>query len=165
MAEPFIAEIRLFSYDRVPQGWQRCEGQTLSIAQNQALFSLLGNAYGGDGVTIFALPDLRGRVPVHPSPTVPYGSSGGEAAHTLTEAEMPAHTHTVAASDQSPVAISPEGQSWSALEGFYGKADPLVPMNGGAIAPAGGGQPHENMQPYLALSFCIATVGIYPSRN
>ncbi|WP_028544639.1 phage tail protein [Paenibacillus taiwanensis] len=167
MSEPFLAEIRLFPYGFAPKGWLPCEGQILSINNNQALFSLVGTTYGGDGRTTFALPNLKGRVPIHTSSSHTLGQSQGEATHTLTINEMPAHVHIARASSQPPSLPSAQDNVWAA-----GVADSYVPvaaapsnMSASALAPVGGSQPHNNMQPYLSLQFCIAIVGIYPSRS
>jgi microcystin-dependent protein len=167
MSDPFIGEIKAFPYNLVPRGWAACEGQILSIAQNQALFSLLGTTYGGNGVTMFALPDLRGRVPIHASPSIPAGAVQGEEAHTLTVNEMPQHTHIANASSAaaSVAAVAP-ANTWATTESAsYNPPGTAVAMAQTAISASGGSQPHPNMQPYLAVAFCIATQGIYPSRN
>jgi microcystin-dependent protein len=167
MAEPFLGEIRLFSGNFPPRGWALCDGSLLPINQNQALYSLLGTTYGGNGQTTFALPDLRGRVPVHPGNGVTLGQNSGEEAHTLTEAEMPLHTHTVSGSNSTGTSRNPDGGSW-AITGETTLAynqTPNVGMNRQSLSEAGGSQPHTNMQPYIVLNFCIAIEGIYPSRN
>jgi microcystin-dependent protein len=163
--DPYIGEIRLFSFDLVPNGWAPCQGQLLPILQNQALFSLLGTTYGGDGVNNFALPDLRGRVPVHFDNTYPLGTSTGEATHTLTTAEIPAHIHTVRASTATASSANLTGNVWAQEANSFGPAATLAAMSDAAISKAGGSQPHENMQPYLAVSFYIATQGLYPSHG
>ncbi|ARU60748.1 phage tail protein [Tumebacillus avium] len=165
MSEPFVGEVRLFANNYAPRGWMFCEGQILQINQNQALYSLLGNVYGGDGVTTFALPDYRGRVPIHVSPTIPLGTSQGEAAHTLTVNEMPQHTHQVSAASANAADPSPSGGVWSSQLNGYSPAAQLVAMDVEAIGVTGGSQPHENMQPYLVLNYAIAIQGIFPSRN
>ncbi|WP_405079941.1 phage tail protein [Paenibacillus chitinolyticus] len=166
MSEPFVGEIRLFANNYAPRGWAFCEGQTLSINANQALYSLIGTIYGGDGVTNFKLPDLRGRVPIHVGSTNPLGQSAGEAAHTLTINEMPAHTHQVAASGNAGSTFSPANNAWAVETALYeSPSAAAVSMNGGALSAAGQSQPHSNMQPYLAVNFAIALVGIYPPRN
>jgi len=165
MSEPFIGEIRLFGGNYAPRGWMFCEGQILPIMTNQALYSLLGNVYGGDGVTTFALPDYRGRVPIHVSPSIPLGTAQGEAAHTLTVNEIPQHTHQVYGSSNPASASSPNGNIWADATNLYDPPATMVQMNPQAIAPAGGGQSHPNMQPYLSLNFTIAIEGIFPSRN
>jgi microcystin-dependent protein len=142
-----------------------CEGQILPIAQNQAVFSLLGTTYGGDGMTTFALPDLRGRVPVHSDSTLLLGQAQGEASHTLTTNEIAAHTHLASGSTNPVSEISPQNNVWGTQNNLYGPEAALALMNGAAISNSGGNLPHSNMQPYLTLNFCIALVGIFPSRN
>jgi microcystin-dependent protein len=162
MAEPFIGEIRVFGAGVVPRGWLACAGQTLSIAQNQALFSLLGTQFGGDGVTIFKLPNLQGRVPIGVSPSYPAGATGGEAAHTLTVQETPAHTHQVSASSAAATEAVVANNFWASTMSYDDAPDAtMVPE---AIETSGSGAAHNNMQPYLALNFCVAIAGIYPSR-
>ncbi|MGZ5199358.1 MAG: phage tail protein [Telluria sp.] len=162
--DPYLGEIRLFSFGQIPQGWAACEGQVMAIQQNQALFSLLGTAYGGNGVNTFALPDLRGRVPLHFTSAIALGAKGGEETHTLTTSEMPQHVHQASGSGAAPTPdIS--GAVWGQQPKAYGPAQSLVAMSTAALATAGASQPHQNMQPYLAMTFCIATQGIYPSRN
>ncbi|MGE5704361.1 MAG: phage tail protein [Clostridia bacterium] len=165
MSEPFVGEIRLFANNYAPRGWMFCEGQILQINQNQALYSLLGTVYGGNGVTTFALPDYRGRVPIHVSQTIPLGTAQGEAAHTLTINEIPQHTHQVSASSNTPSSPYPANNAWAATDNTYDPAATMVTMNANAIGTAGGSQPHNNMQPYLVLNYAIAVQGIYPSRN
>lgn len=163
--EPFIGEIRLFSFNGVPNGWAPCQGQLLSISQNQALFSLLGTTYGGNGMDNFALPDLRGRVPIHFNASYPRGIATGTPTHTLTTNEIPMHTHTVSASSASASSANLTGNVWAQETNAFGPAASLAAMSGAAMSSAGGSQPHENMQPYLAVSFYIATQGIYPSHG
>ena len=172
MSEPFIGEIRMMSFGFAPRGWAFCNGQQLPINQNQALFSLLGTTYGGNGVTTFALPNLQGRTPLHfgsgagLSP-VTLGQVGGEEGHTLTQNEMPGHTHQVQASSQPGNTRTPGNGVWAATGSGtnYSNATPNVQMQASQISPTGGSQPHENRQPYLTINFCIAIVGIFPSRN
>lgn len=162
MSEPYLGEIRMVAFGYAPQGWALCQGQTLPINQNQALFALLGTRYGGNGVTTFALPDLRGRVPIHMSAAIPQGSSGGEAAHTLTAAEMPAHTHlALAGTESSSATTTTWGTNTAKL--YASSADST--MNASAIRTAGSSQAHNNMQPYTVLNFAIALSGIFPSQN
>lgn len=166
MSEPFLGEIRLFPIGYVPRGWAACEGQILSINSNQALYSLLGATYGGNGSTTFALPDYRGRTPIHCSPNNPLGQSAGEENHVLTVNEMPTHTHQIHSSSINANEISPLNNVWATTTtNNYGQLDGSQFMNTGSISVTGNSQPHSNMQPFLALRFCIATMGIFPSRN
>ena len=168
MAEPFLSEIRLFSFDFAPKGWALCNGQLLPINQNQALFSLLGTTYGGDGRVNFALPDLRGRIPIHVGSGHTLGERGGEQAHTLSIAEMPTHTHQAQAVNLTASTNTPTAAlmlSNSSASALYGPASNLVPMAPATIANVGGSQAHLNMQPFLTLSFGIALQGIFPSPN
>jgi microcystin-dependent protein len=157
----------MMSFGFAPRGWAACDGQLLAINQNQALFSILGTTYGGDGRTTFALPNLRGRVPVHTSSSFSLGQQGGEASHTLTTNETPTHTHAWNASSAPATSGSPANAVLAASVGTAAFAPPssLVAMDPSGVAPAGGSQPHENTQPYLTVSFCIALQGIFPSRN
>jgi microcystin-dependent protein len=167
MAEPFLAEIRIMSFNFAPKGWAQCNGQLLPINQNQALFALLGTTYGGNGQTTFALPNLQGRVPIHTEGNAhTLGQSAGQQAHTLTQAEMPQHLHLVNAS------TSDQGGSPSAANRFLGAGNnvyhsptSLASMNPQTVTNVGGGQAHQNRQPFLTLTFCIALQGIFPSRN
>ncbi len=166
MSEPFLAEIHIFGFNFPPRGYAACDGQILPINQNQSLYSLLGTTYGGDGRTTFALPDLRGRVPVHFGNGIQLGQRGGEEGHTLTTQEIPAHTHNLQASSQTPNRESPQGNflSGSPLNP-YSSATPNTTLNNGSVANAGASQPHENMQPFQVINFCIALQGMFPSRN
>ncbi|HHY74362.1 MAG TPA: phage tail protein [Bacillus bacterium] len=163
--DPFLGEIRLFAINFAPKGWLPCEGQILQINQNQALYSLLGAVYGGDGRTTFALPDLRGRVPIHFSLTKPLGTYKGEEEHTLTIPEIPMHTHTAYASSTTADQKYPLNNVWANANNLYHSPTALVQMNPSALSNAGGGQAHNNMQPFTVLNFHIATSGIFPSRN
>ena len=166
MAEPFLSEIRIFSFSYNPQGWAKCDGQLLPINQNQALFSLLGTTYGGNGQTNFALPDLRGRVPIHVGGGLVLGQKAGEETHTLIVSEMPTHTHQAKASANGPTVPPPTSNFWASNTGFtpYGTTGDTA-MSPQAIGNAGGSQPHENRSPYLTLNCCIALQGIFPSPN
>lgn len=171
MSEPFIAEIKIFSFSFAPKGWALCNGQLLPIAQNQALFSILGTTYGGNGQTNFALPNLQGRTPIHSNSAFPQGLAAGEATHTLTIAEMPAHPHFLLAQappngDQNT--NNPSGAyltNSSPAEVYTSNISALTSLRADAVSNYGGSQPHNNMQPYLTLNFCIALVGIFPSRT
>ncbi len=170
MSDNFLGEIRAVSFGYAPKGWLPCNGQLLSIAQNTALFSLLGTTYGGDGRTSFGLPDLRGRVPTHAGATNPVfslGQTGGETAHTLTVNETPAHLHTMMVSTDAT------GGTYIPTGTFVGPAPAsfalptvaLSPLPAAAVSTVGSSQPHANMMPYMPLNFVIATQGIFPSRN
>jgi microcystin-dependent protein len=169
MAEPFLSEIRIMSFVFAPKGWALCNGQLLPINQNQALFSLLGTTYGGNGQTNFALPDLRGNVPIHMGKEFTRGQKGGEQSHTLKLGELPAHTHFLQASTQAGNASppSPVGNAFadSAPSLGYNGGTTLVPLNPKTVTSVGGSQAHLNMEPFLVLSFCIALQGIFPSPN
>ena len=173
MSEPFLAEVRIVGFNFAPRGWAFCDGQLLPINLNQALFSLLGTTYGGDGRTTFALPDLRGRTPLHKGNSTTAGSvnhllgnKNGEEAHSLTTSEMPGHDHSVAANAASATSDEPQG-NLPARPGFdaYRSPSSLGTLGTETVANSGGGTGHENMQPWLALKFCIALQGLFPSRN
>jgi len=170
MADPFLGEIRQAAFAFAPRGWALCHGQLLPINQNQALFSILGTTYGGNGTSNFALPDLRGRSPAHFSATLPLGSRAGEEAHTLTVNELPSHSHSLQGSTDLANSSAPVGNV-TAAKGRGGKdiyapgGSPLQPLSPQAIATSGGSQPHENMQPFTTLTFIIALTGIFPSRS
>ena len=167
MSEPFIAEIRIMSFNFPPRGWALCNGQLLQISQNQALFALLGTTYGGNGQTTFALPNLQGRTPVHPGGFISLGQQAGEENHTLLGTEMPAHNHTAFGANVAGDGPAPTG-GLLAAEPSQLYALPianLVALAPGTIGQTGNSQPHNNMMPYLTLNFCIALVGIFPSRS
>lgn len=165
MSEPFLGEIRLVSWDFPPKGWAFCRGQLLPINQNQALFSILGTMYGGNGQTNFALPNLQGRSPVHRGDDIPsVGYAGGSATHTLNQAEMPQHTHPVSAAAGAELTDA-AGARWGTTSREHYATSPQVVMATDLVANAGGSQAHENMPPYLTLSYVIALQGIYPSQN
>ena len=166
MSSPFVAEIRIFPFNFPPKGWAFCDGQLLPINQNQALFSLLGTTYGGDGRVNFGLPDLRGRVPLHMGNGHTLGERGGEQAHTLSISEIPTHTHTLqASSTPGNTPISTNDVLSSAQGQLFGPAANLTSLLPGAVANVGGSQAHLNMQPFLTLTFCIALQGIFPSQS
>jgi microcystin-dependent protein len=167
MSEPFLAEIKIMSFNFAPKGWAMCNGQLLPINQNQALFSLLGTTYGGNGQTTFALPDLRSRVPVYVGNGLILGERAGEEAHTLIVSEMAAHNHFVnAVSPTANAPAIPNDVLATADGAVYAPATSgLVAMDPSTIGATGGSQPHTNIQPYLTLNFCIALQGIFPSRN
>lgn len=168
MADPYLSEIKVFSFNFAPKGWAMCNGQLLAINQNQALFALLGTTYGGNGQTTFGLPDLRGRIPLHRSNFHPQGQAAGEEAHTLSINELPAHNHTVniisnGTADQQYPASNTYWAAGSSFAGFHQTVN--TTMDPQTVVATGGSQPHQNMAPYLALNFCIALVGIFPSRT
>jgi microcystin-dependent protein len=163
MAEPFLSEIRLFSFVFAPKGWALCNGQLLPINQNQALFSLLGTTFGGDGRVNFALPDNRGRTPIHVGNGHTLGERGGEQAHTLSVSEIPTHVHTVNASPSNADTPAPTNNYPAVALNVYHPPSALVPLGASSVASTGGSQAHLNMQPFLTLSFCIALQGIFPS--
>ena len=166
MAEPFLSEIRIMSFNFAPKGWALCDGQLLPINQNQALFSLLGTTFGGDGRVNFALPDNRGRVPIHVGNGHTLGERGGEQAHTLSIQEIPTHTHAVnATSNAADLNVATNATRLGAVNNGYTPASNLVAMSPAEISNVGGSQAHLNMQPFLTLTFCIALQGIFPSPN
>jgi microcystin-dependent protein len=174
MSEPFIAEIRIFAGNFAPRGWAFCNGQLLPVSQNTALFSLIGTTYGGDGRTTTALPNLQGRAPMHPGrgPGLSarrLGETGGGETVTLSEAQMPSHTHTFQGSSDPPDSRQPGGSLAAAPAGrgasvLYGTAN-VVNQDSRTVGSAGGSQAHNNLQPYIVLNFIIALVGLYPSRS
>jgi microcystin-dependent protein len=169
MAEPFLSEIRIMSFNYAPRGWALCNGQILPINQNQALFSLLGTVYGGNGQTTFGLPNLQGRVPIHMGAGHNLGEVAGELSHTVTIPEMPAHTHFMQASStngDAPVPFASAGNLLARTPNqIYGPAQNLVALDPASVTTVGGSQAHLNMQPYLTLNFCIALQGIFPSQT
>jgi len=165
MAERFLSEIRIMSFNFAPKGWALCNGQLLPINQNQALFSLLGTTYGGDGRVNFGLPDFQGNVPVHTGNGFTLGQRGGEQGHTLSISELPTHTHFVNATNASGATAVPVGNVLGAFNNAYGPPTNLTSLSPGTIANVGGSQAHLNMQPFLVLTFCIALQGIFPSQT
>lgn len=165
MSTPFLSEIKIVSFNFAPKGWALCNGQLLPINQNQALFSLLGTTYGGDGRVNFALPNLQGRIPNHVGNGFTLGEVGGEIAHTLNLSELPAHQHTPTGSATNPAtSAGAQGNLWGVDPGQY-TANSNSTMNPACITNTGGSQPHDNMSPYLVLNFIIALQGLFPSPN
>lgn len=170
MGQPYVGEIRLFAGNFAPEGWNFCDGSLLSISESEVLFNLIGTTYGGDGMSTFALPDLRSRVPVHqgssPGGTFILGQIGGAESVTLTIAQLPAHRHIPQANSTAGNQTSPNGGVWalSTLDQFSSAA-PGTPMAGNAVALTGGSQPHDNMLPFLGLSFIISMFGVFPSQS
>src|SRR5215211_2953634 len=172
MADPFVAEIRIFPFNFAPKGWAWCDGQLLPLSQNTALFSLLGTTYGGNGKSNFALPDLQGRAPMHPGqgPGLSLhdlGETGGSETVTLLESEIPSHSHAWSVSQADALDPSPIGQQLATGIGvsMYAAPGQIVQMSPNALTPAGGDQPHNNIQPYLTFYFCIALQGVFPPRT
>src|SRR5687768_4728715 len=166
MAEPFLSEIRIMSFDFAPKGWAMCNGQLLPINQNQALFSLLGTTFGGDGRVNFGLPDQRGRTPIHVGAGHTLGERGGEQAHTLSIAELPTHTHVLNASSLDANNALPGNNLFAkSPQQVYVSPGSLTAMQPTSVTSVGGSQAHLNMQPFLTLTFCIALQGIFPSPN
>lgn len=162
MADPFLGEIRLFGFNYAPVGWAFCDGQLLPIALNLPLFSLLGTEFGGDGITTFALPDLRGRVSIHRSTNFIIGQNGGEETSLLTVAELPNHTHQAIGSSDPANTVLPVNSVWALSENLSYNQNGNASMSSSAITSVGGNQPHNNMQPFLVLNYCIALAGIFP---
>ncbi len=167
MAEPFLSEIRIMSFNFAPKGWALCNGQLLPINQNQGLFSLLGTTFGGDGRVNFALPNLQGRTPIHVGSSHTLGERGGEQAHTLSIAELPQHTHVLSGTSTAGTQIIPAGNllATSNVPLYHAPDSNQTAMAAGVVANVGGSQAHLNMQPFLVLNFCIALQGIFPSPN
>jgi len=167
MAEPFLGEIRIMSFNFPPKGWALCNGQLLPINQNQPLFALFGTTYGGDGRVNFALPNLQGQTPIHIGGGFSQGQTGGEQSHTLSSAEMPAHAHVAQGTTSNADQPIPTGNLLGAANNMYtgANAGNLTPLEPSSISALGGSQAHQNMQPYLTLSFCVALQGIFPAQN
>lgn len=166
MSTPFMSEIRIISWNFAPKGWALCNGQFLPINQNQALFSLLGTMYGGNGQTTFALPDFRGRVPIHMGAGFTEGQAGGQEFHTVTNSEMPAHNHFWQGSTTAATVADPAGAFFGDISTkSYGAVASLTTLNAASVSNVGGSQPHENRQPFLVLNFMIALQGIFPSQT
>ncbi len=168
MAQPYVGEIRMFAGNFAPAGWQFCEGQLLPISENETLFQLIGTTYGGDGESTFALPDLRGRLPIHQGNGFILAETGGAEEITLTVPQIPAHSHPLLATTQPGLAPTPGGGGILAREGsgnvpLYTRESPTVPLRAGTFSTIGGSQPHTNFQPYLCVDFIISLYGIFPS--
>ncbi|HEY8189010.1 MAG TPA: tail fiber protein [Pyrinomonadaceae bacterium] len=166
MSQPFLGEIKIISWNFAPKGWAFCNGQFLPINQNQALFSILGTTYGGNGQTTFALPDFRGRIPIHQGQGFIIGQKGGEEFHTVNQQEMPAHSHVLQGTKTAAATSTLNANMFAqASGGIYGNPSNLTSILPTTITNVGGNQPHENRQPFLVLNFIIALQGIFPSRN
>lgn len=174
MADPFVAEIRIFPFNFPPRGWAFCDGQLLPLSQNTALFSLLGTTYGGNGKSNFALPNMQGNAPMHPGqgPGLSLhdlGEMGGSATVSLLESEIPSHSHALMSLPAPGNQPTPSGNTFARVTGatpyLPPAGAPLVSLSGNALSPAGGDQPHNNMMPYLTLNFCIAMQGVFPPRT
>jgi microcystin-dependent protein len=165
MSEPFLGEVKIVSWNFPPKGWAFCNGQLLPINQNQALFSILGTTYGGDGRVSFGLPNLQGRAPVHAGNGISLGELGGETAHTLNISELPAHNHVPVGSPAAGTLANTLGNLWGSSTANPYSSTANTAMNPACVVPVGGSQPHENMSPYLVLNFIIALQGIFPSQN
>lgn len=167
MAQPYIGEIRMFAGNFAPAGWMFCEGQLLPISENESLFVLLGTTYGGDGESTFALPDLRGRVPIHQGNGFVLAETGGSEAITLTVNQIPAHSHAMLASMAAGLNSDPTGQMTAQhpTMSLYAAVNPSVSLNPAVVTPVGGSQPHTNFQPYLCIHFIISLFGLMPSQT
>ncbi|WP_022948203.1 phage tail protein [Methylohalobius crimeensis] len=173
MAEPFIGEIRMFGFGWTPRDWARCDGALLEIQQNSALYALLGNRYGGNGTTNFALPDMRGRAPVHPGQDIGDAQAGGYESVPLTLDQIPAHNHPVLAASENGTTDDPGGafpanyvdRNGNARDAFAPSAANPASLEPGTVSTTGGSEAHPNMQPYMGLNFCIALKGLWPSRS
>lgn len=167
MAQPYVGEIRLFAGNFAPSGWMMCEGQILPISEYETLFTLIGTSYGGDGQDTFALPDLRGRIPLHQGSGFTLAQTGGVESVTLTTAQIPAHSHALLASSQTANTANPEGNLLGATVSAtpYFATTPTTALASTAVSTVGGSQPHSNFQPYLCVNFIISLFGIYPSQT
>ena len=169
MAQPYVGEIRMFAGNFAPAGWMFCEGQLLPISENETLFQLIGTTYGGDGESTFALPDLRGRLPIHQGNGFILAETGGAEEITLTVQQIPVHTHALLATGNTATGAAPAGQLPAASTGAtispYGTDAPTSPLSAQMLGPVGGSQPHTNFQPYLCIDFIISLFGIFPSQT
>lgn len=165
MSEPFLSEIKLVSFNFPPKGWALCNGQLLPINQNQALFALLGTTYGGNGQTNFALPNLRGRVPIHMGNGHTLGEAAGSTAVTVTLQQLPSHLHVLQGTDQNGAVANPSNTVLGRVNNLYAAPGNFTTLSPSSVTSVGGSQPHTNMMPYLVLNFIIALQGIFPSQN
>ena len=166
MAQPYIGEIRMFAGNFAPAGWMFCEGQLLPISENDALFNLIGTTYGGDGQSTFALPDLRGRLPLHQSGSFVLAQTGGQESVTLTANQLPSHTHQATAANSAPAGSNPTNSVLAKpVASIYNAGTNPVNMAASLISSTGGSQPHDNFQPYLCVNFIMSLFGIYPSQT
>jgi len=166
MSEPYIGEIRMFGGIYAPQGWALCNGQLLNIVDNEILYALIGTTYGGDGQNTFALPDLRSRIPIHPSPVYSLGTKGGAETVSITHNQMPAHTHIPLAANEPGTSSTPENMIWATgFKTSYAASGTPIAMMSNALSSAGGNQPHDNIMPSLTISYIIALVGSFPSQH
>jgi microcystin-dependent protein len=167
MANQFLGELKIFSFGFAPRGWALCNGQTLSIQQNTALFSLIGTFYGGDGIRTFQLPNLESRVPLHMGNGFIIGQTGGQESHTLISSEIPAHSHNIGVSNVAATSASPSANTFavSTADPYIVTSPNTAALNPATVAPVGGSQPHDNRQPLLVVSICIALTGIFPTRS
>lgn len=165
MSQPYVGEIRMFAGNFAPTGWALCDGTLLAISQNSVLFNLIGTTYGGDGQSTFALPDLRSRVPLHQGASFVLGQNGGAESVTLTVSQIPAHVHVPAANPSAGTTHTAAGNLWANWTGSqFSDQPPNAPMDPGALSPAGGSQPHDNMSPFLTINFIISLFGVFPSQ-
>ena len=168
MAQPYVGEIRMFAGNFAPAGWMFCEGQLLPISENETLFQLIGTTYGGDGESTFALPDLRGRLPIHQGNGFTLAETGGVEEIALTISQIPAHSHPMLASGNTGTGSNPQGNVLDQMSGailLYKDQPPTIPMSAVAVSSIGGSQPHSNFQPYLCVDFIISLFGIFPSQT
>ena len=170
MSSPFVGEIRMFGGNFAPAGWAFCNGQSLPISENEVLFQLIGTTYGGDGEETFNLPNLQGRVPIHQGPGFQIGESGGVRSVTLTSQQMPTHGHVLQGSTATASGTNPQNSVFAHLpdagvQSAYGSTAPFGAIDSSSVSPVGGSQPHDNMQPYLAVNFIISLYGIFPQQN
>jgi microcystin-dependent protein len=165
LSEPFLSEIKIVSFNFPPKGWALCNGQFLPINQNQALFALLGTTYGGNGQTTFALPNIRGRVPIHMGNGHTLGEAAGSTSVTVNIQQLPTHLHAVGVTNAGGAVADPTNAIFAEVGNMYGPATNLTPIRATTVTNVGGSQPHNNMMPYLTLNFIIALQGIFPSQN